>query len=163
MTSKPALLKTLKLAFAGIGLFYVFLMVMQIVNGFIHKSMLIDRLDLLDYLGRFFVKAAMGTLCLVVSRVYGLLLTRDVGSLAVTRRILHVSCLSFSLLGLISVAGGIGTFSALQAGQQGGPLFVSIGLANIVLVKALPIVCGISIPILFDSLVGLVDFESWVA
>lgn len=163
MNTNLKLLKTLKRLFLIIGFFYLLLICIQIVNIFIYKESLVENIKLFDFLEKFLNKAAIGLLCFIISNIFQLLITRNVGSLLITGRILNACCVSFCLLGIIHIAAGIETFLNVYRHLPHQFYVLPVSIANIILVKALPIVCGVAIYIIFNAFVEFINFESEVA
>lgn len=162
MNTHPKLLKILRILFLIIGCFYLVLIGIQLTNIFIYKASLVENINLLSYLETFLSKAAIGLLCFIISNIFQLLLTRNVGPLLLTGRLLNACCASFGLLGIITIIAGIETFMNIHR-QLPDPFYiVPVSILNIILVKALPVVSGVAIYILFNAFTEYIRFESEV-
>lgn len=163
MNSRPKFLKILRMLFLIIGCFYLLLIGIQITNIFIYKTSLVENINLLSFLEKFLNKAALGLLCFIISTIFHLLMTRNVGSLLMTGRLLNACCVSFCLLGIVNIAAGIETFVHVYRQLPYQFYVIPVSIANIVLVKALPIISGVAMYVIFNALVEFIQFESEVA
>lgn len=168
MSKNIKLLKTLRVLFFIIGLFYLGLTIIQIVYGFANKDKLLTRIHFSYIYNFFFEKTSIGLLCFVISYIFKILITRNLNSLKIIKRILNSCVISFCILGIVNIISDIISYlkfhNILSIGNTWSMYPISFySSINLILVKMFPIFSAIAIYVIFYSFVDFINFESEVA
>lgn len=156
------LYKFLKIFFLITAILLLISVVTQYISAFVYYDYLLKGKSVLDGLNRFLQNLSLGLLAFVLSRIFDLLITRDIKQINKWSRLLKATVFTFAIFGIVRFLLGINNLVDLQSTLPNRAMMIPLTIIHIIFIQSSPIIIAITVYVLYRVLVELVQFEAEV-